>query len=323
MHRLTLREPPARIHSARLPRSIALPSDDYGHPSSEAAQLLSLQQRAGNLAVSRLIAGSPSSMPVIQRKQAQQTFKDVLRDLVGTLGPTSRIGKILDENARKNVLPSKDAELGLLFRAAWKGDETAESDSDDDRAMMEGLLQTNTYGIGAAARDARLASDVGTHFGKAPDQADPNIINAFRNALFFRGERKDSSGQARGFLEFDPTKHGKAGSARDMPGRRGEGVRSRADQYLFVTKEGKEAKDYIDKAQGGARELLTIVASRDEVQAMVYDVDSRGYKTKEPLTGILQGNVITEKARDNLNSWLRVKQTDDSKLNPILQSLLP
>jgi hypothetical protein len=283
-----------------------------------------LQQQAGNRAVSRLIeSAAASGGPVIQREAAHQTFKGVLRELVGTIGTESYLGRILEEHSRNNKLPSQDVELGYLFRSAWKGEEKDQTDTDDDRRMMERLLQANTYGVGDAAREARLKSDNAKHFKPAPQQADPAVVDAMQKALFFRGERTDSNGRTNGYLKFDPTKHGRMGSASTMPGVRGVGVRDRADRYLFVTKEGKEAKDYIAKAQGGTRELLTIVASRQDVQQMVYDVDSGGYKTTEKLTGILQGDVLTEYAKDNLSTWLGGRQKSDDELNAVLKSQLP
>ena len=302
------------------------PSLRRGYETNEATVLMRLQQQAGNRAVSRLIEGAASGepgVPVIQREAAHQTFKGVLRDLVGTLGTQLYLGKILDEHSRNNKLPSQDVELGYLFRSAWKGEEKEQTDTDDDRRMMERLLQNNTYGIGDAAREARLKSDNAKHFKASPTQADPTVVDAVQKALFFRGERMDSNGRANGYLRFDPNKHGRMGSAREMPGVRGEGVRDRADKYLFVTKDGKEAKDYIAKAVGGTRELLTIVASKQEVQSMVYDVDSGGYKTTGPLTGILQGDVLTPQATENLTTWLGGSQKEDAELNPILKSQLP
>lgn len=300
--------------------------------------LPALQAAAGNVAVSRLIAdlrrgpaaGLPSGLAaarpagplVIQRLAAHQTFKTVLAELVQTLGATSRVGAILRQNKDKNAKPSADSELGILFRAAWpRGDENADSQDDDDRRMMENLIRSGTYGIGDAVRDARLALDKEQHFGSGPSGADATLVSAFQQALFFRAERVDSNGVANGFLAFDGTKHGRMGSARDMPGKRGEGVRDRADGYLFVSKEGKEVRDYQAKAQGGTREVLTIVASREEAQAMVYDVDSRGYKTRNRLTGIVS-NVMTPRAIENLNTWLKVKQTSPAVLDPILQHLI-
>jgi hypothetical protein len=310
----------------RAPLQSSTASLRRGSETNEAALLMRLQQQAGNRAVSRLIEGAGSGgpgVPVIQREAAHQTFKGVLRELAETLGTQLYLGKILDEHSRNNKLPSQDVELGYLFRAAWQGEEKDQTNTDDDRRMKERLLQKNTYGIGDAAREARLKSDNAKHFKPSPAQADPTVVDAVQKALFFRGERMDSNGRANGYLRFDSTKHGRAGSAREMPGVRGEGVRDRADKYLFVTKEGKEAKDYIAKAVGGTRELLTIVASKQEVQSMVFDVDSGGYKTTGPLTGILQGDVLTPQAKDNLTTWLGGKEKDDAELNPILKSQLP
>ena len=80
-------------------------------------------------------------------------------------------------------------------------------------------------------------------------------------------------------------------------------MKKRATKYLFVTKNRAEAKDYAEKAQGGGRELLTMIASRNEVGVMQYDVDSGGYKTKSTLTGIVT-NTMTDDAVENLNTWL-------------------
>jgi len=294
-----------------------------GGQSNPVALLMRLQEQAGNRAVTSLIQGGAQAGPVIQRKLAHQTFKDVLRGLAETIGPEVFLSKVLIENANKNVLPSKDWELGMLFRAASTRGEEETSEGDDDRAMQERLIKSDTYGIGNAAKHARLASDKAKHLGPGPADADPTVVAAFQNSLFFRGERKDSHGRSNGVLKFDPTKHGRAGSARLMTGVHAEGVRERADQNLFVTKGGKEAKEYIDKAQGGDRELLTMIASKYEVARMTFDVDPGGYKTREPLTGILQSDVLTQDAKDNLNTWLWPERKDDSKLNPVLKSLLP
>lgn len=298
-------------------------------PRRDPRRLLFLQAHGGNQAVVQLIAGpqagtvglGPSVLPVVQRLPAHQTFKRSLQELIEVLGETSDLGAYLKQNKNKNAKPSKNTELNALFKAAWDGDENAESQQDDDRRMMEKLILSGHRGIGEAVRNARLKADDEGQFGAGPSGARPDIVSAFTQALFFRAERKDSNGVANGYLNFDGTKHGRMGSARDYPGRRGEGVRDRADQYLFVSKEGKEVRAYQQKGQGGDREVLTIVSSRDEVQAMVYDVDSRGYKTKGPLTGIV-AQAMTPKAIDNLNTWLAVEERNAGVLDPILQNLI-
>ena len=110
-----------------------------------------------------------------------------------------------------------------------------------------------------------------------------------------------------------------------MPGSDALRVQNRADKNLFVTKRRKEASDYAATAQGGVRELLNVIASRQEVSAMQFDVDSRGFKTQNPLTGIVV-NAMTPKALANFNTWLpeaqRVKDSDIATLNPILRAVL-
>ncbi len=185
--------------------------------------------------------------------------------------------------------------------------------------MMENLIQSNWYSIGNQLRNSRLTRDRG--YLNAGNEGKPSVVRAFQDSLFFRAERKDSDASAKGYLAYDSSKHGRMGSASDMPRRKAEGVRERADNNLFVSKNKNEVRDYAQKAQGGERELLNIIASRDEVNAMKFDVDSWGYKTTERLTRIVRDR-MTESAKANLNTLLAVKEDDDVELNKVLRNVL-
>ena len=244
---------------------------------------------------------------VIQRKTAFQTFNDVLRTVAGEIEDTSSSSflKILTDMAGKAYLHPENAEQNIWFGTAWKGDANDNAVSGDDREMRENLLQANVYGVGDRMRDARLLTDKTKWFTAVGggEGTQPHLFNAFRQALFFRAERIDSNASRNGFLNYDAQKHGKKGSASVMPGSDAERVKNRADKNLFVTKRRKESSDYAATAQGGAREVLNVIASRHEVNAMQFDVDSGGFKTQNPLTGIVV-KAMTSKALANFNTWL-------------------
>lgn len=257
---------------------------------------------------------------VVQCKTALQTFNDVLREAeteIGSLGSKhrKRLAGILGGLAKLNQCDKNNAEQCIFFGTAWKGSANDNATQGDDRAMLENLIQANLYGIGDALREARQQSDIAKYLNAKPEDGVEHVYDAFRNALFFRAERKDSNASQSGRLDYNSEKHGKKGSASVMPGGNASRVQDRADKHLFVTKNFLEAADYAKKAQGGERELLVIIASRSEVDAMVYDVDSGGYKTQNALTGIVaKPDEMTEHALDNLNSWLPPNLRVDAKV---------
>ena len=303
----------ARRRAAQ-PASIPLARYEQRRPTAwpaavPASELLQLQRTIGNHAVGRLLVQaerrpipthSRVAAPVIQRATALQTFKGVLHRIAGEIG--GRLGSIADELTRFNKLddPDRDThELKAAFASAWEGTAQDETEPGDDRVMLENLIQNGWYGARNALKQAGLERDKQAFLRGAQSA----VHQAFENALFFRAERTDSNASQAGYLQYNPTKHGPKGSASAMPGEKADDVIKRATGYLFVTKNRAEAKAYAEKAQGGGRELLTMIASRNEVGVMLYDVDSGGYKTESTLTGIVT-DTMTDDAVENLNTWL-------------------
>lgn len=252
-------------------------------------------------------------IPVIQLKTALQGFNEVIADLGRQIGGS--LGGILIGLSRLNKIErdvsKENAEQQIFFGTAWKGSENDVLDAGDERVMVENLIQSGLYNIGEALKKSRINSDKTEFLNAEPEAGKEGIYDAFRNALFFRAERMDSKAPENGILRYDSAKHGKSGSASAMPGRNAEKVKERADNYLFVSKNRKEALDYAEKAQGGKRELITMISSRTEVGLMLYDVDSGGYKTPEHLTGVIV-NSMTPTALANLNTWLKVPVTKET-----------
>jgi|GEM_PF-3960547 len=291
--------------------------------SPQARKAIQLLRNSG-MANNNANAVGQGHTTVIQRQTALQAFNLLMRSIGQQIGGS--LGKILLGLAKLNQFDKENAEQQILFASAWDGAPKDKLSKGDDRAMQENLIQHNDYGIGDAMKKLRLESDKTQYLKyKMDDDNDKkeNIYKAFQNALFFRAERKTSNASTKGYLIYNAAVHGKSGSASVMPGSDAKRVQDRADKYLFVTKQRKEALEYVEMAQGGSREVLNIIASKNEVGFMKFDVDSGGYKTPEDLTGIVT-DTMTEEAIKNLNTWLPIDErvVANKQLDGILKYML-
>ena len=263
---------------------------------------------------------------IIQKKvTAIQIFNLVIGEISKEIGETKGTGLILSILAKENTLNSENAEQNIIFRSAWNGNASDLLDPSTSKQMKENLIQSNVYGIGDKLKLARLDCDKEDIKKKSAEPKKP-ILDALASSLFFRADKPENVTNFK--IIYNPNNTKGNGTAASKPGKDVKNVTDRAMNYIFTTKSKKEAQDY-EKKTGG--KTYVFLASKDDVNQMLYDVDSNGYKTKETITGIIgtltdSSKEITESAFDNFITWLPTcsleYSTKKEELSRILKNIL-